>query len=65
MGNDPKNFVTNRFAQTQKGPNVYVCDARIFLNCADQTTTTRILAFSPRKFEHQTQNFRRGEHRAA
>src|SRR5580700_10265519 len=39
MGNDPKHFVTNRFGQTHDVPNLYVCDASVFLNCTDKTTT--------------------------
>jgi choline dehydrogenase-like flavoprotein len=29
MGNDPKQFVTNRFGQTHDGDNLYVCDASV------------------------------------
>ena len=42
----PKSFVTNRFGQTHDVPNLYVCDASVFLNCTDKTTTISILAFS-------------------
>jgi choline dehydrogenase-like flavoprotein len=65
MGNDPKKFVTNRFGQTHDVPNLYVCDASVFLNCTDKTTTISILAFSLRTSEHLIENFRSGEHRAA
>jgi choline dehydrogenase-like flavoprotein len=65
MGNDPKNFVTNRFGQTHDVANLYVCDASVFLNCTDKTTTISILAFSLRTSEYLVENFRRGEHRAA
>jgi choline dehydrogenase-like flavoprotein len=65
MGNDPKGFVTNRFGQTHDVPNLYVCDASVFLNCTDKTTTISILTFSLRTSEHLIENFRRGEHRAA
>jgi choline dehydrogenase-like flavoprotein len=46
MGNDPKKFVTNHFGQAHDVPNLYVCDASVFLNCTDKTTTLSILAFS-------------------
>jgi choline dehydrogenase-like flavoprotein len=49
MGSDPKNFVTNRFGQTHDVANLYVCDASVFLNCTDKTTTLSILAFSLRR----------------
>ena len=48
MGNDPKKFVTNRFGQTHDVPNLYVCDASVFLNCTDKTTTLSILSIHPR-----------------
>jgi choline dehydrogenase-like flavoprotein len=65
MGNDPKSFVTNRFGQTHDVPNLYVCDASVFLNCTDKTTTISILAFTLRTSEHLIENFRRDEHKAA
>ena len=60
-----KKFVTNRFGQTHDVPNLYVCDASVFLNCTDKTTTISILAFSLRTSEHLIENFRRGDHKAA
>ena len=60
MGNDPKNFVTNRFGQTHDVANLYVCDASVFFNCTDKTTTLSILAFSLRTSEYLIENFRRG-----
>jgi len=65
MGKDPKKFVTNRFGQTHDVPNLYVCDASVFLNCTDKTTTISILAFSLRTSEHLIESFRRGEHQRA
>ena len=64
MGNDPKGFVTNRFGQTHDVPNLYACDASVFLNCTDKTTTISILAFSLRTSEYLIENFRSGVHRA-
>lgn len=62
---DPKKFVTNRFGQTHDVPNLYVCDASVFLNCTDKTTTISILAFSTRSSERLIESFRHGEHKAA
>jgi choline dehydrogenase-like flavoprotein len=59
MGNDPKNFVTNRFGQTHDVSNLYVCDASVFPNCTDKTTTISILAFSLRSTEHLIENLKR------
>jgi choline dehydrogenase-like flavoprotein len=64
MGNDPRHFVTNRFGQTHDVPNLYVCDASVFLNCTDKTTTLSILAFSLRTSETIVENFRSGGHRS-
>lgn len=60
MGNDSRKFVTNRFGQTHDVPNLYICDASVFLNCTDKTTTLSILAFSLRTCEHLIENLRRG-----
>lgn len=60
MGNDPKKFVTNRFGQTHDVPNLYICDASVFPNCTDKTTTISILAFSLRTSEYLMEQMRRG-----
>jgi choline dehydrogenase-like flavoprotein len=61
-GNDPRRFITNRFGQTHDVANLYVCDASVFLNCTDKSTTLSILAFSLRTSEYIVQQFRRGDH---
>jgi choline dehydrogenase-like flavoprotein len=60
MGNDPKKFVTNRFGQTHDVSNLFVCDASVFLNCTDKTTTISILTFALRSAEHLIERFRSG-----
>jgi choline dehydrogenase-like flavoprotein len=62
MGNDPRHFVTNHFGQTHDVPNLYVCDAGVFLNCTDKTTTLSILAFSLRTSEYIVEQFKTGRH---
>ena len=59
MGDDPKKFVTNRFGQTHDVPNLYICDASVFPNCTDKTTTISILAFSLRTSEYLLEQMRR------
>jgi choline dehydrogenase-like flavoprotein len=59
MGTDPKKFVTNRFGQTHDVPNLYVCDASVFPNCTDKTTTISILAFSLRTSEYLIDNLKK------
>ena len=65
MGNDPKKFVTNRLGQTHDVRNLYVCDASVFLDCTDKTTTISILAFSLRTSEYLVENFKKGVHQRA
>jgi choline dehydrogenase-like flavoprotein len=65
MGNDPKQFVTNKFGQTHDVANLYICDASVFLHCTDKTTTLSILAFALRTCDRMIENFRNGEHRSA
>jgi choline dehydrogenase-like flavoprotein len=64
MGNDSRHFVTNRFGQTHDVPNLYVCDASVFLSCTDKTTTLSVLAFALRTCEYIVENFRNGQHKA-
>ena len=60
MGNDATKFVTNRFGQTHDVANLYVCDASVFLNCTDKTTTLSILAFALRSSDRLVEQFRGG-----
>jgi choline dehydrogenase-like flavoprotein len=61
MGDDPRKFVTNHVGQTHDVDNLYMCDAGVFPNCTDKTTTLSILAFSLRSNEHLVEQFRRGD----
>jgi choline dehydrogenase-like flavoprotein len=65
MGDDPAQFVTNRFGQTHDVANLYVCDASVFPSQTDKTTTLSIMAFSLRTCERLLENLRRGAHRQA
>ena len=58
MGNDPKKFVTDRFGRTHDVKNLYVCDASVFPNCTDKTTTISILAFTLRTTEKLVEDLR-------
>jgi choline dehydrogenase-like flavoprotein len=61
MGDDPKRFVTNRFGQAHDVPNLFACDASVFLGCTDKTTTLSILAFSLRTSEYLVDQLRKGQ----
>jgi choline dehydrogenase-like flavoprotein len=65
FGNDPKKFVTNRWAQCHDVKNLYICDASIFPALTDKTTTMPIVAFTMRTCDYIIENFRTGEHRRA
>jgi len=62
MGNDPREFVTNRFGQTHDIANLYVCDAGVFVNPTDKPPVLSILAFTLRTSEHIIERFRSGDH---
>ena len=65
FGNDPKTSVTNKWAQTHDVPNLYICDASIFPNPTDKTTTMPIVAFAMRTCDHMLSNFKQGLHKRA
>jgi choline dehydrogenase-like flavoprotein len=41
-------------------PNLFVCDASLFLGCSDKTTTLSILAFSLRASEYLIDSLKTG-----
>lgn len=65
MGSDPKHSVTNSFGQTHDVPNLYVCDASVFVSQTDKTTTISIMAFTLRACEHMIENFRQRDQRGS
>ncbi len=65
FGDDPKKYVTNKWAQTHDVPNLYICDASIFPNSTDKTTTMPIVAFTMRTCDNMLENFRKGVHKRA
>jgi choline dehydrogenase-like flavoprotein len=65
FGDDPKRYVTNKWAQAHDVPNLYICDASIFPNCTDKTTTMPIVAFTMRTCDHLLDNFKKGLHKRA
>jgi len=61
MGKDAKKFVTNQFGQTHDIPNLYLCDASVFVNGTDKPPVLSILAFSLRTSEHLAERMRRAD----
>jgi choline dehydrogenase-like flavoprotein len=65
FGDDPRKFVTNRWAQCHDVKNLYICDASIFPSPTDKTTTMPIVAFAMRTCDYLLNNFRTGVHKTA
>jgi choline dehydrogenase-like flavoprotein len=65
MGSDAKTSVTNKWAQAHDVPNLYICDASIFPNPTDKTTTMPIVAFTMRTCDHMLGKFKQGVHKRA
>ena len=59
VGNYPKKYVTNKWAQTHDVPNLYICDSSIFPSGADKTTTMPVIAFTMRTCDHMLNNFKK------
>jgi len=58
----PRSLSPIALARRVTVPNLYVCDASVFLNCTDKTTTLSILTFTLRSSEYLVQQFRQGDH---
>lgn len=65
MGNDPKKYVTNKWAQAHDVPNLYIADASMFPSCTDKTTTMPIVAFTMRNCNQMIDRFKKGAHERA
>jgi choline dehydrogenase-like flavoprotein len=63
MGNDPKKYVTNKWAQAHDVSNLYIADASMFPSPTDKTTTMPIIAFTMRNCDHMLGNFKVGVHK--
>lgn len=61
FGDDPKTSVTSKWCNTHDVQNLYLCDASIFPNSTDKTTTMPIVAFTMRTCDHMLERFRKGE----
>jgi len=52
MGNDPKQFVTNKYCQLHDAKNVFIVDAGPFTSQADKNCTWTIMALAMRTSEY-------------
>lgn len=52
MGNDPETSVVNSYGQTHDIPNLYICDASIFVTSSGANPTNTVMALAARTAEH-------------
>ncbi len=60
MGNDPKTSVVNNFCQSHDIPNLYICDASVFVTSGGANPTETVMAIAARTAHHLTVNMRQG-----
>ncbi|PKM82097.1 MAG: GMC family oxidoreductase [Firmicutes bacterium HGW-Firmicutes-14] len=60
MGDDPADSVVNRFCQTHDIPNLYICDASVFVTSGGCNPTETVMAVAARTADHLIQNAGRG-----
>lgn len=60
MGNDPKNFVTNRWGQTYDVPNLLIADGSLHCTSGITDPTVTILALTMRNATHFSEEVRKG-----
>jgi len=59
MGNDPKQFVTNKYCQLHDAKNVFIVDAGPFTSQADKNCTWTIMALAMRTSEYIVEELKR------
>lgn len=52
MGNDPQTSVVNRFCQSHDIPNLYICDASVFVTSGGANPTETVMAIASRTAGH-------------
>lgn len=61
MGNNPESSVVNSYGQTHDIPNLYVCDASIFVTSGGGNPTNTVMALAARTAEHLIEKAKRRE----
>jgi len=52
MGSDPQKSVVNRFCQSHDIPNLYICDASVFVTSGGANPTETVMAIAARTAAH-------------
>lgn len=61
MGNDPTESVTNSYGQTHDIPNLFICDASLFVTSGGGNPTNTVMALASRTAEHIQEQAKRFE----
>ena len=61
MGSDPKNSVVNGCCQSHDIPNLFICDASVFVTGGSANPTLTVMALAARTAEYIVETVRRGE----
>lgn len=56
MGKDPKTSVVNEFCQSHDIPNLYICDASVFVTSGGANPTATVMAIAARTADHIIKN---------
>jgi choline dehydrogenase-like flavoprotein len=62
MGDDPATSVVNSYGQTHDIPNLYICDASIFVTSGAGNPTNTVMALAARTAEHIVEKARKLEY---
>lgn len=61
MGKDPKTSVVNEFCQSHDIPNLYVCDASVFITSGGANPTETVMAIAARTADHLIDRRKKGK----
>jgi choline dehydrogenase-like flavoprotein len=61
MGHDPETSVANSYGQTHDIPNLFVCDASLFVTSGAGNPTNTVMALASRTSEYIRQQAKRFE----
>lgn len=61
MGDDPNTSVVNQFCQTHDLPNLYICDASVFVTSGGANPTETVMAIATRTADHLIDRMRKGK----
>lgn len=60
MGNDPRNSVVNEYCQSHDIPNLFICDASVFVTSTPANPTLTVMAIAKRTADYLKENAKKG-----